>query len=82
MDRIGKVSLVKPSLSVATPERVQACDISVMEGFEASDRSAGAAQQVRRCEAEPDDGLINPATPLFQREVVTWKLETVQEKGN
>ena len=45
-----------------------------------SHRSAGAAQQVRRCEAEPNDGLINPATPPFRGEVVTWKLETGQRK--
>lgn len=71
------MSLVKPSPSVTTPEGLQARE-GVMEGLWASDRSAGAAQQVRRCEAEPDDGLINPVTPPFQREFVTWKLETVQ----
>lgn len=71
------MSLVKPSPSVATPEGVRACE-GVMEGLWASDRSAGATQQVRGCEAEPDDGLINPVTPPFQGEVVTWKLETVQ----
>lgn len=71
------MSLVKPSPSVATAERVRSHE-GVMEGFEASDRSAGAAQQVRRCEAEPDDGLINPATPPFQREIVTRKF--VQQK--
>lgn len=77
MSRIGKVSLVKPFPSVATPEGVWARE-GVMEGLWASDRSAGATQQVRRCEAEPDDGLINPVTPKFQREDVTWKLEPVQ----
>lgn len=29
----------------------------------ASDRSVGVMRQVRRCKAEQDDGLINPATP-------------------
>lgn len=76
---LARCHLSNPSPSVATPERVQARE-GVMEGFRASDRSAGATQQVRRCEAEPNDGLINPATPPFQREVVTWKLETVQRK--
>ncbi len=39
-----------------------------MEGVWASDRSAGVMRQVRRCKAEQDDGLINPATPQVQWE--------------
>ena len=34
----------------------------------AGDRSAGVVRQVRRCKAEQDDGLINPATPRVQGE--------------
>lgn len=37
-------------------------------GVWASDRSAGVMWQVRRCKAEQDDVLINPATPLVQWE--------------
>lgn len=40
----------------------------VIEGVWASDRSAGVMRQVRRCKAEQDDGMINPATPQVQRE--------------
>lgn len=40
----------------------------MIEGVWASDRSAGVMRQVRRCKAEQDDGMINPATPLLQRE--------------
>ncbi len=42
--------------------------VGVMEGVWASDRSAGIVRQVRRCKAEQDDGLINPATPRVQWE--------------
>lgn len=45
-------------------------------------------QQVRRCKAKQDDGLINPATPKVQWEKqgrshsgsVTWKLLRAQHK--
>lgn len=40
----------------------------MIEGVWASDRSAGVMRQVRRCKAEQDNGLINPATPQVQRE--------------
>lgn len=43
-------------------------------------------RQVRRCKAEPEDGLINPATPRSSERIhsqvgsIRWKLMRVQHK--